>query len=213
MSWQRRGSMQIFSINPDNPQKRLIRLVVEKLEGGAVIAYPTDTIYGIGCDIFNRGAVERLYKIKGKDPNKPLSFLCSGVKDISNYAQVGNREFKIINTLVPGPYTFIMEPSRTVPKIILNKRKQVGVRVPDNNICRALVEELGRPIITTSVRNPENELFNDAEEIAGRLKGLVDLVVDGGRIIPHHSTIIDLTGREPLLVREGKGDSSFLLER
>ncbi len=204
--------MQILSINPDNPQKRLIRLVVEQLEDGAVIAYPTDTIYGLGCDIKNKGAIERLYRIKGKDPNKPLSFLCSGIKEISNYAQVGNQNFKIINSLIPGPYTFILESSRTVPKIMLNKRKQIGVRVPDNNICRALTEELGHPIITTSVRDAEEELFNDAEEIAVRLKGLVEIVIDGGRIVPHHSTIIDLTGNEPLLIREGKGDSSFLME-
>jgi tRNA threonylcarbamoyl adenosine modification protein (Sua5/YciO/YrdC/YwlC family) len=204
--------MQIYKINPDNPQIRLVRLVVESLKDGAVIAYPTDTIYGLGCDIYNKGALERLYKIKGKDPNKPMSFLCSGIKEISEYAQVGNQNFRILNNLVPGPYTFILEPSRTVPKLLLNKRKHVGIRVPDNNICRALTEELGRPIITTSVRNPENELFNDAEDIAERFKGQVDIVVDGGRIVPHHSTIIDLTGIEPLLVREGKGDSSFLLE-
>ncbi len=204
--------MQIYKINPDNPQRRLIRLVVESLEDGAVIAYPTDTIYGLGCDIYHKGALERLYKIKGKDPNKPMSFLCSGIKEISEYARVGNQNFRIINNLVPGPYTFILEPSRTVPKLLLNKRRHVGVRVPDNNICRALTEELGRPIITTSVRNPENELFNDAEEIADRLKGQVDIVIDGGRIVPHHSTILDLTGIEPLLIREGKGDSSFLLE-
>ncbi|MBN1572881.1 MAG: threonylcarbamoyl-AMP synthase [Deltaproteobacteria bacterium] len=204
--------MQIFKINPDNPQKRLIKLVVESLEDGAVIAYPTDTIYGLGCDIYNKGALERLYKIKGKDPNKPMSFLCSGIKEISEYAQVGNQNFRILNNLVPGPYTFILEPSRTVPKLLLNKRKHVGIRVPDNNICRALTEELGRPIITTSVRNLENELFNDAEDIAERFKGQVDIVIDGGRIVPHHSTIIDLTGIEPLLIREGKGDSSFLME-
>lgn len=204
--------MQVFKINPDNPQRRLIKLVVESLEDGAVIAYPTDTIYGLGCDIYHKGALERLYKIKGKDPNKPMSFLCSGIKEISEYAQVGNQNFRIINNLIPGPYTFILEPSRTVPKLLLNKRKHVGIRVPDNNICRALTDELGRPIITTSVRNPENELFNDAEDIAERFKGQVDIVVDGGRIVPHHSTIIDLTGIEPLLVREGKGDSSFLLE-
>jgi tRNA threonylcarbamoyl adenosine modification protein (Sua5/YciO/YrdC/YwlC family) len=204
--------MQIYKINPDNPQKRLIKLVVESMEDGAVIAYPTDTIYGLGCDIYHKGALERLYKIKGKDPNKPMSFLCSGIKEISEYARVGNQDFRIINNLVPGPYTFILEPSRTVPKMLLNKRRHVGVRVPDNNICRALTEELGRPIISTSVRNPENELFNDAEEIAERFKGQVDIVVDGGRIVPHHSTIIDLTGIEPLLIREGKGDSSFLLE-
>jgi tRNA threonylcarbamoyl adenosine modification protein (Sua5/YciO/YrdC/YwlC family) len=204
--------MQIHKINPDNPQIRLVRLVVESLKDGAVIAYPTDTIYGLGCDIYNKGALERLYKIKGKDPNKPMSFLCSGIKEISEYAQVGHQNFRILNNLVPGPYTFILEPSRTVPKLLLNKRKHVGIRVPDNNICRALTEELGRPIITTSVRNPENELFNDAEDIAERFKGQVDIVVDGGRIVPHHSTIIDLTGIEPLLVREGKGDSSFLLE-
>jgi tRNA threonylcarbamoyl adenosine modification protein (Sua5/YciO/YrdC/YwlC family) len=204
--------MQILKINPENPQKRLIQLVVEHLKGGAVIAYPTDTIYGLGCDIYQKGAVQRLYRIKGKDPHKPLSFLCADLKDISTYAQVNTQAFKIMKRLLPGPYTFILEASRTVPKIMLTRRKEVGIRVPDNKICRAMADTLGHPIITTSIRNPEEKLFNDAEDIAERLRGQIDLVVDGGKIAPHHSTIINLIGDEPLVVREGKGDISFLSE-
>ncbi|MCI0481438.1 MAG: threonylcarbamoyl-AMP synthase, partial [Candidatus Dadabacteria bacterium] len=177
-----------------------------------VIAYPTDTIYGIGCDIFQKGAVERLYRIKGKDPNKPLSFLCPNLTDISTYAQVGNQAFNIMKRLVPGPYTFILEASRNVPKIMLTRHKTVGIRIPNNAICLMMVQLLGNPIITTSVKNTENELFNDAEEIAERLGGLVDMVIDGGRIVAHHSTIIDLSGAAPTVIREGKGDTSIIFE-
>ncbi len=204
--------MQILKINPNNPEQRLIRLVVEKLQQGGVIAYPTDTIYGLGCDIFQKGAIERLYKIKGKDPNKPLSFLCPDFTDISTYAQVSNQAYKIMKRLVPGPYTFILEASRNVPKIMLTKRKTVGIRIPDNNICIIMVQALGNPIITTSVTKADNELFNDAEEIAERLGKLVDLVIDGGKIAAHHSTIIDLSGDTPAVVREGKGDTSIIFE-
>ncbi len=204
--------MQILKVNSDNPEQRLIRLVVERLRQGDVIAYPTDTIYGIGCDIFQKAAIERLYRIKGKDPNKPLSFLCPNLTDISTYAQVSNQAFHIMKRLVPGPYTFVLEASRKVPKVMLTKRKTVGIRIPDNNICIAMVQLLGNPIITTSVKNAENELFNDADEIAERLGGLVDMVIDGGRIVAHHSTIIDLSDDTPTILREGKGDTSIIFE-
>jgi tRNA threonylcarbamoyl adenosine modification protein (Sua5/YciO/YrdC/YwlC family) len=204
--------MQILKINPVNPELRLIRLVVEELRQGRVIAYPTDTIYGIGCDIFQKGAIERLYKIKGKDPNKPLSFLCPNLTDISTYARVSNQAFKIMKRLVPGPYTFILEASRNVPKIMLTKRKTVGIRIPDNNICIMMAQTLGNPIITTSVKKADDELFNDADEVAERLGRLVDLIVDGGKIAAHHSTIIDLSGDTPTVVREGKGDTSIIFE-
>lgn len=204
--------MQILKINPVNPEQRLLRIVVERLKRGDVIAYPTDTIYGIGCDIFQKGAVERLYKIKGKDPNKPLSFLCPNLTDISTYAQVSNQAFNIMKRLIPGPYTFVLEASRNVPKIMLTRHKTVGIRIPNNNICIMMVELLGNPIITTSVKNTEDELFNDAEEIAERLGKQVDLVIDGGRIVAHHSTIIDLAGDTPTVIREGKGDTSIIFE-
>jgi tRNA threonylcarbamoyl adenosine modification protein (Sua5/YciO/YrdC/YwlC family) len=205
-------AMQIQKINPINPEQRLIRLVVERLRRGEVIAYPTDTIYGIGCDIFQKGAIERLYKIKGKDPNKPPSFLCPTLTDISTYAQVSNQAFNIMKRLIPGPYTFVLEASRKVPKIMLTRHKTVGIRIPNNNICIEMVQLLGNPIITTSVKNAENELFNDAEEIAERLGGLVDMVIDGGRIVAHHSTIIDLSCDTPTVIREGKGDTSIVFE-
>jgi tRNA threonylcarbamoyl adenosine modification protein (Sua5/YciO/YrdC/YwlC family) len=204
--------MQTIKINTQTPQNRLIRLVVDRLREGGVIAYPTDTIYGIGCDIFQKGAVERLYAIKGKDPHKPLSFLCPNLTDISAYAQVGNQAYKIMRRLVPGPYTFILEASRNVPKVMLTKHKTVGIRIPDNKICIAMAELLGNPIITTSVRDSKDELFTDAEEIAERIGNLLDIVVDGGRISPHHSTIIDLTGDTPVIIREGKGDTSIVFE-
>jgi len=202
----------LIKINPKNPQERLITKVVDILKKGGIIAYPTDTYYGIGCDIMNKKAIEKIYQLKQRNRIKPFSFICSGLKNISHYAKVSNYAYKTMKRLLPGPYTFVLEGSKLVPKIMLTKRKTAGIRMPDHPICLELVEKLGNPIITTSVRNPENKLFNDAEEIAERLKGKVDLVVDGGRISPHHSTIIDMTGNEPLIEREGKGDVSFLME-
>ena len=202
----------LIKINPKNPQERLITKVVDILKKGGIIAYPTDTYYGIGCDIMNKKAIEKIYQLKQRNRIKPFSFICSGLKNISHYAKVSNYAYKTMKRLLPGPYTFVLEGSKLVPKIMLTKRKTAGIRMPDHPICLELVEKLGNPIITTSVRNPENKLFNDAEEIAERLKGKVDLVVDGGRISPHHSTIIDMTGNDPVIEREGKGDVSFLME-
>lgn len=201
----------LLSVNPRNPEKRKIRQVAEELLKGAVIAYPTDTVYGIGCSIFHKGAIQRVYDIKGRERNRLLSIICSDLKDISNYAQVSNYAYKTMKRLLPGPYTFILQATRLVPKIMLTKRKTVGIRIPDNPICLALVKELGHPIITASVAKSDQELYSDPQEIHDRLKGRVELVLDGGRIVAEHSTVVDLTGEVPQMVRVGKGDIFYFL--
>jgi tRNA threonylcarbamoyl adenosine modification protein (Sua5/YciO/YrdC/YwlC family) len=199
----------LLSVNPFNPELRKIRQVVEALRRGGVIGYPTDTIYGIGCSIFQKGGIQLIYEIKGKDRHKPLSFICSDLKDISQYAQVSNYAYKTMKRLLPGPYTFILQATRLVPKIMLTKRKTVGIRIPDNTICLALVRELGHPIITTSVSKPDEQLYNDPQEIHDRLKGRLDMVIDGGIMAAVHSTIVDLTEETPEILRIGRGDVSY----
>jgi tRNA threonylcarbamoyl adenosine modification protein (Sua5/YciO/YrdC/YwlC family) len=201
----------IMSINPQNPQLRLIRRVVEVLGQGGVIGYPTDTIYGIGCDLFNKDAIERIYRLKKHNRNKPLSFICSDLKDIARYARVSNYAYKTMKRLLPGAYTFVLEATKLVPKMVMTKQKTVGIRVPDNAICLALVEELGHPIISTSVYRPDEELYSDPREIEDRFGKSLDLVIDGGIIVAEHSSIIDLTDEIPRVIRRGKGDVSAFL--
>jgi tRNA threonylcarbamoyl adenosine modification protein (Sua5/YciO/YrdC/YwlC family) len=201
----------IISINRQNPQLRLIRRVVEVLGKGGVIGYPTDTIYGIGCDLFNKEAIERIYRLKKHKRNKPLSFICSDLKDISRYARVSNYAYKTMRRLLPGAYTFILEATKLVPKMVMTKQKTVGIRVPDNPICLALVGELGHPIISTSVYRPDEELYSDPREIEERFGKSLDLVIDGGIIVAEHSSIIDLTDGIPKVIRRGKGDVSAFL--
>ncbi len=201
----------IISINPQNPQLRLIRRVVEVLKQGGVIGYPTDTIYGIGCDLFNKEAIERIYRLKRHNRNKPLSFICSDLKDISRYAQVSNYAYKSMKRLLPGAYTFVLAATKLVPKMVMTKQKTVGIRVPDNAICLALVGELGHPIISTSVYRPDEELYSDPREIEERFGKSLNLVIDGGIIVAKHSSIIDLTDEIPRVIRRGKGDVSAFL--
>jgi len=200
----------ILKINPRNPQKRFIHKVVEVLKEGGVIVYPTDTIYGLGCDLYRREAIERIYRIKRASSSKRLSIICPDLSYISMYAQVTDYAYRLMRRLIPGPYTFILEASRLVPKIMLTKQRTIGIRVPDHPIPLAIVEELGNPIITTSVTRPDETLYDDPEELAERFKGQVDLVIDAGRILPQHSSIIDLTSEPPKVLRVGKGDVSFL---
>jgi len=196
----------IITINPKNPQRRLIRRVVEVLEGGGVIGYPTDTIYGVGCDLFNQEAIRKIHRLKKLEEKKPLSFICSDLKDISRYAYVSNYAYKMMKRLLPGPYTFVLKATKLVPKIAMTKQNTVGIRIPDNKICLALVKELGHPIISTSVSKPDEGLFNEPAEIEERFGKQLDLVIDGGVIVAEHSSIIDLTGDSPKVIRKGKGD-------
>ncbi len=201
--------MQILKINPDNPQGRLINKVVEALKAGEIIAYPTDTVYGIGCDLFNKGAIDKVYRIKGKQRNKPLSFICSDLSDISNYAYVQDYAYKIMKRLLPGPYTFILQATKLVPKTVMTKQKTVGIRVPDNNVCLEIIKNLGHPIINTSITRDEDRLFEDADSIREIYGHQLTYIIDGGRIVAEHSTVVDLTGETPVILREGKGDTNI----
>ena len=197
----------ILEINPKYPEPRKIKKVTEVLANGGIIAYPTDTFYGIGCDLFNKGSIERIYQLKRRSPHQPFSFICSDLKNISEYAQVTNYAYKTMKRLLPGPYTFVLEGSRLVPRIMLTKRQTVGIRVPDNPICLAIVEELGHPIISTSATDPESskilESPQDLKEILGHM---LDMIVDGGAVPGKPSSVISLIDDTPEVLREGSGD-------
>ena len=198
----------LININPINPQERLVRKVADTLKGGGIIAYPTDTHYGIGCDIMNKKAIERIYQIKQRNKNKPFSFICSGLKNISRYAKVSNYAYRTMKRLLPGPYTFILEGSKLVPKMMLTKRKTAGIRVPDNRICIDLIGQLGNPIISTSASLPNNEVLQDPSLIHEHLNSRLDLVIDGGPVPGRPSSVISLIHDEPEVLREGLGDVS-----
>jgi tRNA threonylcarbamoyl adenosine modification protein (Sua5/YciO/YrdC/YwlC family) len=200
-----------FSINSQNPQMRLIKKAAEVLRDGGVIIYPTDTVYGLGCDLFNKKGIERIYDIKRRNKKQPFSFVCADLKDISRYARVSDYAYKTMKRLLPGPYTFILEASRLVPKIILPKRQTTGIRVPDNRICLALVRELGQPIISTSVKTDNGDILSDPYEIREKLGHRVDLVIDGGILVPEQSSVVNLVDDMIEVIRVGKGDVSTLI--
>lgn len=199
----------LLKINPVNPQLRLIRRVVDVLRRGGIVTYPTDTVYGIGCDIMNKKAIEKVYLLKQRHKSKPFSFMCSGLKHISDYAKVSNYAYKTMRRLLPGPYTFILEGSKLVPKIMLTKRKTAGIRVPDNAICLALVEELGNPIITTSATRPDGSIMHDPSLIHDYYRSRIDIAIDGGTLRGDPSSVISLIGDIPDVIRKGKGDVSI----
>jgi len=199
----------LININQHNPQQRLIIKVVDILKNGGVVVYPTDTYYGIGCDIMNPKAIERIYQIKQRNKSKPFSFICSSLKNISLYAKVSNYAYKTMKRLLPGPYTFILEGSKLVPKIMLTKRKTAGIRVPDNPICLALVNELGNPVITTSATRPDGTIFHDASLIHDYFGSRLDAVIDGSIVPGQPSSVIMLIDDIPEVIREGLGDVSI----
>ncbi|MCL5124700.1 MAG: L-threonylcarbamoyladenylate synthase [Deltaproteobacteria bacterium] len=196
----------ILQINPINPQARHISRVVEILRNDGVIVYPTDTVYGLGCDIASRKALERVRRIKKVDNKRHLSFVFADLKTISLYAQVTDYDYKLLRRYLPGPYTFILKATRLVPRIVLTRRQEVGIRIPDNRICQSLLAELGNPILSSSVRLPDDQLLDDPREIDRIYKGQVDLVIDGGTFLPEPSTIVSLFDDQPVVLREGKGD-------
>jgi len=201
----------LLKINPLNPQERLIRRVVDILKNGGIIAYPTDTFYGIGCDIMNKKAIEKIYILKQRSRNKPFSFICSGLTNISHYAKVSNYAYKTMKRLLPGPYTFVLEGSRLVPKIMLTKRKFAGIRVPDHRISLALVEHLGNPIISTSASLPDGTVFFAPSLIHDTFKKNLSAVIDSGPVAGEPSSIISLVNDEPEVIREGLGDVSVFI--
>ncbi len=197
----------LLHVHPDNPQPRLIKQIVESLQQGAIIIYPTDTIYGLGCDILQQKAIERICRIKQVDPKKAqLSFICNDLRHLSEYAkQVPNTTYRLLKEYLPGPYTFILPASKMVPKIIQSKKDTIGLRIPANNIAQAIVKELGRPILSASLPGELVEDYTDPEVMYENFMNEVDHVIDGGigGMIP--STIIDCTKDEPVLIREGLG--------
>ncbi len=205
---------ELFKLYEENPEFRKIEQIVSILRDGGLVIYPTDTVYGLGCDIFNQKAIERVRQlkgIKGKDLN--LSFICYDLSHISEYAkQLDNPTFKLMKKALPGPYTFILEASSKVPKILNVKKKTVGIRVPGNNIPREIVKALGNPIITTSIVGDDDVPYRatDPEVIYDEFKNVVDVVINGGFGDINPSTIIDCTGGAPEIVREGKGDPSII---
>ena len=201
----------LLSINPKNPQPRLVQQVVELLENDGVIIYPTDTVYGLGCSIYSKKAMKRLHLIKKMDPKKPLTLICSNQTQIQEYTQgIETPIFKLLRKHLPGPYTFVFRASKIVPKMMLTPRSTVGFRWPDHPITLAIVEMLGHPILSSSLRISEDQLYDDPHEIHDHFKKRVDAVVDGGSIFAEHSTIIDFSQGDPILLRQGKGNSSWL---
>lgn len=201
----------LLPINPTNPEFRKIASVVEVLKKGGIIAYPTDTVYGIGCDIMNKRAIQKIYRLKQMDPTQPLSFICSDLQNISDYAKVTNYAYKTMKRLLPGPYTFILEASKLVPKIMLTKRRTAGIRVPEHNICMEIVKELGNPIISTSAADLDGNEFTDPSFIQDYYKNQIDLVIDGGPVSGQPSSVVSLMDDEPEILRVGAGDVSIFL--
>ncbi len=196
----------LIEINSENPQERLIKQVADILEKGGIIAYPTCTFYGIGCDIMNKKAIQKIYRLKQRDQKKPFSFICSDLKDISRYAKVSNYVYKIMRGLLPGPYTFVLEASKRVPKTMLTRRKTAGIRVPDNSISLDLVKKLRNPIVSTSATMPDGSFFYDPSLINDHFGDRLDAVIDGGPVQHHPSSVISFNDDTPKIIRKGLGD-------
>lgn len=204
--------MEYYELHPVNPQLRFINKAVEVLREGGVIIYPTDTVYGIGCDIFNRDALDRVYQIKQDAGTKLFSFICPDLKDISKYAKVSDYAYKMMKKLLPGPYTFVLPASKEVPKKLWTKRETVGIRIPDHNIALMLAKELGNPIISTSVTNRKGDVLVNPLEIQSIFNNQVDLMLASGALDGNPSSIIDLSGEDPEIIREGSGDVSMFFQ-
>jgi tRNA threonylcarbamoyl adenosine modification protein (Sua5/YciO/YrdC/YwlC family) len=204
----------LLKIYPENPSQRAIDQVVKCLQDGGIIIYPTDTIYGIGCDIFKPKSVERITEILGdKKKKNAMTFICSDLSNLSDYTKpIPNNIFKVMKKVLPGPFTFILEANNNVPKLLQSNKKTVGIRVPDNNIIREIVRQLGHPILSTSVKDDDEviEYTTDPELIHEKYDRQVDIVIDGGYGDNTPSTVVDCTGGDIEIVREGKGDISIL---
>jgi len=198
-------------MNPEHPEPRKIRRAVDALTAGEVIGYPTDTVYGLGCDIASKKAVDRLYQIKGMDRSHPLAFIVPDLSEIARYAIVDNQVYRVLRRFLPGPYCFILEATKEVPRLLQTKRKTIGIRVPNHPVITAVVQELGRPVISTTAQRAGAEPHVDAREIDDDFPGL-GLVIDagGGGLVP--TTVVDLTVSPPVIIREGAGPVEEFIE-
>ncbi len=203
--------MEYYELHPITPQLRFINKAVEVLKNGGVIIYPTDTVYGFGCDIYNKEALERIYTIKQDAGTKLFSFICPDLKDISKYAKVSDYAYKTMRKLLPGPYTFVLPAAREVPKKLWTKRRTVGIRIPNNQIALTLTKELGNPIVSTSVTTRKGELLFDPSEIQAIFNSQVDLMLAAGALEGEPSSIVDLSEDEPTVIRYGAGDVSLFV--
>jgi tRNA threonylcarbamoyl adenosine modification protein (Sua5/YciO/YrdC/YwlC family) len=202
---------QFFQIHPENPQVRLVRRAVEILEGGGVIVYPTDSSYAFGCQLGAKDAMERIRRIRRLDDKHHFTLVCRDLSEITTYAKIDNQAFRLLKALTPGPYTFIHEATKQVPRRLLHpRRKAIGIRVPDNAICRALLAELDQPVLSTTLILPDDDRpLTDPQEMRERLDKLVDLVIDGGFCGLEPTTVVDMIADPPELMRVGKGDPSL----
>lgn len=200
----------IFVINEQNPQARLINKTKEILEEGGVIVFPTDTVYAYGCDIKDKRAIERIYRLKKMDKHKPLSFIFTEISEINDYARnISDDAYKIMKKAFPGPYTFIFKASKLVPKVVVTNQKTVGVRIPANNIAIEIVKALGRPLLATSVSNPNGNYIVEPKDLEKIYRNEVDLVIDCGPKISSPSTVVDMSEDIFRVIREGKGEIFF----
>ena len=200
----------MISIHPEHPQPRLIAQVVDILRDDGVIAYPTDTTYGIGCSIFSKKGIEKIYTIKQREKKKPFSFICSDLSEVTRYAKVSNFAYKIMKRLLPGPYTFVLDATSIVPNLLVTKQKTVGIRIPDNPVCLALVKALGNPIVTTSANRSGEEPIGDPFQVEREMGKQLDCILDGGLLPPDVSSVVSLIGDSPEVLRRGIGDVSWV---
>lgn len=203
---------QFFEIHPDNPQRRLIQQAVSIIDDGGLVIYPTDSSYALGCHIGDKAAMERIQRIRRTDNKHHFTLVCSDLSEIGTYAKVSNSDYRLMKTLTPGPYTFLLKATSLVPRRLMNpKRKTIGVRVPDNNIVHALLLELGQPIMSSTLIPPgEQQALDDADEIREVFERDVDLVIDGGFCGVEPTTVISLIDGHPVILRHGRGEVSFL---
>ncbi len=195
----------ILSVDIEHPQPRHVARAVEVLRGGGLIAYPTDTYYAIGCDLLSKRAIERLYEVKGRSRKKPLSFLCADLSHVSEYADMNNFAYRVMKQLTPGAFTFVLKATRVVPDIMATRQREVGIRVPDAPLARALAQELGHPLVTTSATDREGEPLVDPKDIKEQLGKQLDLILDGGIWPCEPSTVVSLLEDRMEILRQGKG--------
>ncbi len=201
----------ILEIDPIEPEPWLLPRATKVLREGGIVVMPTDTVYGLTCGITHHKAIQRIYKLKDMDAKKPLSILVGDMSMVGRFTKgVSTPAFRLLKRVLPGPYTFIFEASPEVPKIMLRKRRTIGIRMPDNPIALALLQELDEPLLSSSIRDPELDFVNDPEEIDRLYGKKVEMVIDGGILLPVPSTVVDLSGTEPVLLRDGKGDVETL---